>query len=89
MLLAILLCWTLQGGQVTQRRLEAFGNDQPAYKAMHLLQLQVYTLVGGAISRLQTRVITAHKIELIPFFSGRLPDSGMLMPRWCRNRRLQ
>ncbi len=85
---------------IKQKSLEAFANDQPEYKASRLVQLEVNTLICGAISRYYARVISTHRIKIIPFISGEiddiiqaflsdtLPNPRLVMPGCCANRNL-
>ena len=87
-------------GDINQKSLEVFTHDAPQYKASRLNQLQVSSLICGAISSYQARIISHHRIKIIPFITGeieeiidafisdRLPNPKLMMPGCCRRQNL-
>lgn len=86
----------IENNSIKQRSLEVFPSDQPEKKAIRMKELGISTLICGAISKYVARLISVHRIEIIPFISGetdvvikaflsgQLPNPGMMMPGCCK-----
>lgn len=86
-------------GVVQKETFESIDSDDAERKAARLKQLNIQTLICGAISRYHARLIFREKIEIIPFISGeidevikaylsaRLPNPKLMMPGCCKTRR--
>ncbi len=89
----------IEEGIIRRKSIKSFANDQPEYKASLLKQLQVNTLICGAISTFYAGLISTHRIEIIPFITGDIEDvikaftsatlsnPKLMMPGCCKNRR--
>lgn len=89
----------IENNSIKQKSLEMFPSDQPERKAIRMRELGVNTLICGAISRYVARLISVHRIEIIPFISGetdvviqaflsgQLPNPRLMMPGCCRRLR--
>ncbi|MCG8334496.1 MAG: dinitrogenase iron-molybdenum cofactor biosynthesis domain-containing protein [Proteobacteria bacterium] len=89
----------IEGNVIKQKSLEIFPGDQPERKALRMKELGVNTLICGAISKYVARLISVHRIEIIPFISGetdviikaflsgQLPNPRLMMPGCCRRLR--
>jgi predicted Fe-Mo cluster-binding NifX family protein len=90
----------VEDGEVTARREENLAEAPPIDRARKLVDLEVDTLVCGAVSWPVEAIISANGIETIPFvagdvdevieayLNGRLLDPELCMPG-CRRRRLR
>ena len=63
-----------ESGRIVRRTHASVDSEIPNQKALRLAELQVGTLVCGAISRPLQAVIKAYGIEVIPFVSGNLQE---------------
>ena len=93
-----LLLVEVEGGRKLNEREEALLHRFPPRRMAQLRQLQIQTLICGAISRPLSALITASGIRLIPFvagdvktvlnafLAGRLPGPGFWMPGCGRGR---
>ena len=93
-----LLLVEVEGGRKLNEREEALLHRSPPRRMAQLRQLQVQTLICGAISRPLAALITTSGIRLIPFvagdvktvlnafIAGSLPGPGFWMPGCGRGR---
>lgn len=68
--------------QVIGETHETLTEDMPIRKALRLVELGIYTLVCGAISRPLYELITAYGILVIPFLAGDLRE---VVQAWLHN----
>lgn len=87
----------IEGGRVQSRSQEPIGAADPSRKIGRLVELEVDTLICGAISEPLQRELTARGVEVLGFVAGEidevvqafvagaLPDPALSMPG-CSNR---
>jgi predicted Fe-Mo cluster-binding NifX family protein len=88
-----------ESGQIVGEAREELTDDVPARKALHLAELDIGTLVCGAISRPLQAMVAAYGIRVVPFvagdlrevidawLSGRLEKDVFAMPGCCNRGR--
>jgi predicted Fe-Mo cluster-binding NifX family protein len=93
------LVLTIENGMIAGDNTETYFNDDPVHKASRLAELNVQTLICGAISRPFAGMLDAYNIRTISFISGEIKDvitayiAGTLsnpvfsMPGCCERRR--
>lgn len=90
------LILTIENESVAGSREEVIANEEPVYKASRLAEMNVQTLICGAVSRPLANMLAAYGIRTIPFTAGKvedviaaylagsLPNPEMSMPGCCR-----
>lgn len=63
-----------EAGRIVRRTRASVDSEIPNQKALRLVELQVGTLVCGAISRPVQEMIRSYGIEVIPFVTGNLQE---------------
>jgi predicted Fe-Mo cluster-binding NifX family protein len=93
-----ILILSVENGSIAGTHCETFANDDPVYRASRLAELDISTLICGAVSRPLADMLAAQGIQTIPFTAGEtdaviaayladaLPNPGMSMPG-CGTRR--
>jgi predicted Fe-Mo cluster-binding NifX family protein len=70
-----------ESGRVVRDAREDMIDNEPAQKALHLAELDIETLVCGAISRPLRALVEANGIHVVPFMAG---DLGDVIEAWLR-----
>jgi predicted Fe-Mo cluster-binding NifX family protein len=90
-----ILVLDIENGEVKAKDIEVFASDNPAHKISKLSELEVQTLICGAITRQTANMLTASGIQTISFVAGHqedviaaylagtLPNSNLTMPGLC------
>jgi predicted Fe-Mo cluster-binding NifX family protein len=63
-----------ESGQIVGEAREELTDDVPVRKALHLAELDIGTLVCGAISRPLLAMVAAYGIRVVPFVAGDLRE---------------
>ena len=63
-----------RAGRIVSEREETLANGGPTQKALRLVELDIDTLVCGAISRQLLKAISAYGVCVIPFVAGDLQE---------------
>jgi predicted Fe-Mo cluster-binding NifX family protein len=72
-----------ESGRIVREAREELTDDVPAHKALHLAELDISTLVCGAISRPLQAMVAAYGIRVVPFVAGDLRE---VIEAWHSNR---
>lgn len=72
-----------ESGRIVREAREELTDDVPARKALHLAELDIGTLVCGAISRPLQAMVAAYGIRVVPFVAGDLRE---VIEAWLKGR---
>ena len=90
-----ILILDIENNSVVKEAIEMFGSDNPTYKIFKLMELNIETLICGAISKPLSEMIALQGIKIISFTCGEikdvinaflkdtLPDQKLSMPGCC------
>ncbi len=90
-----ILVLDIKNGVVLNNRMEAFVTDAPSHKAGRLVELEVETLICGAVSQTLAGILANKGIRMVSFIAGnvddvikafiggKLPNRELTMPGCC------